>query len=246
MNAFRLTFVQARIVLLELIRTPGFLVPTVGFPALFFALFGAPGSHRPAYADYETLSFMVFAVVGICFYQFGVGIAADRGRPWERYLRTLPTTPAERFTARVLVAIVLGVLAAVLVAIVSRVMTPIDLTAAQWIAAFGFALAGGVPFVLMGIALGYLVNARAAVPIATAGNLLLAYAGGLWIPPHYLPAPVQSISPYLPTREFAELLWSVVSRNSPASAAIGLLAYAVAFGDVAAFAYRRDERVRYA
>ena len=34
-----------------------------------------------------------FAVIGVAFFQFGVGIAVDRASPWEAYLRTLPVGP---------------------------------------------------------------------------------------------------------------------------------------------------------
>ena len=99
---------------------------------------------------------------------------------------------------------------------------------------------------LIGISIGYWTSARAAVPIATACNLLLAYAGGLWMPPADLPAFVATISPYLPTRQFADLLWSVTGDGEAARALVGLAAYTVVFSVVAAIGYRRDERSRYA
>jgi ABC-2 type transport system permease protein len=246
MNPITLTLAHARAILLDLVRSPGFIVPTVVFPAMFFVLFGMPNAKTAEIANYGTLSYMVFGIVGICFYQFGVGIAQDRGRPWERYQRTLPVSAAQRFAARILCAIALAAMAAGLVAIVARAFTPIDLSAAQWAAVAGLALVAGIPFVLFGIALGYAVNARAAVPIATALNLLLAYAGGLWIPPQFLPHAVQSISPYLPTRQFADLLWGVVDGNGTVNALAGLAIYAAVFAAAASLGYRRDERVRYA
>ena len=55
------------------------------------ALFDLPFARRNAdVANFTTLAFIVFAIVGVTLYQFGVGIAQERGRPWERYLRTLP------------------------------------------------------------------------------------------------------------------------------------------------------------
>jgi len=246
MKTYQPILAHARIEMADILRSPGFLVPTVVFPAMFFTLFGLPNAHTPQIADYMTLSYMAFAIVGICFYQFGVGIAQERGRPWERYLRTLPATEAQRFASRIFCSMVLSAAAAGLVAVVARLFTPVDFNLAQWAAVAGLALAGGVPFVLFGIALGYSVNAKAAMPIATALNLLLAYAGGLWIPPQFLPLPVQAISHYLPTREFAEMLWSVVAHTNPFTPLAGLVAYAIAFAFVASLGYRRDERVRYA
>jgi ABC-2 type transport system permease protein len=246
-NALLLTRAHSKVALLDLFRSPGYVVPTVVFPALFYALFDLQYARtRAAVADATTLAFMAFAVTGVCLYQFGVGIAAERGRPWERYLRTLPAPAAVRFGARIVTALVFGLLAAGCVALFSRLTTPVDLDALQWLRAGAYVIAGGIPFVLIGIALGYWVAPRAAVPLATALNLLLAYAGGLWMPPEFLPKFVQHISPYLPTRQFADLLWSAWTGTGAAPALLGLAIYTAAFGTIAAIGYRRDERKRYA
>jgi ABC-2 type transport system permease protein len=247
MNAFPLALTHGRIQLLDLFRSPGYVIPTVTFPALFFALFALPYARSGApVADFEVLSYIVFAVVGVALYQFGVGIAADRGRPWERYLRTLPVSSLSRFGGRILSAMAFGLMAGATVALVARFFTPVDLSIAQWGLVFVYAMLGGVPFVLMGITIGYWASARAAVPIATAINLLLAYAGGLWLPPNMLPGPVQAVSVWLPTRQFAELLWSVAGQGNAGHAAIVLVWYAAIFTGLAALGYRRDEHTRYA
>jgi ABC-2 type transport system permease protein len=247
MNPVATVVAHARLQLVDLFRSPGYVVPTVGFPALFFTLFALPFARTSApAADTLVLSYVAFAVVGVALYQFGVGIAAERGRPWERYLRTLPASTAERFAARTVSAMAFAVLSATVVAIVARVLTPIDFTPLQWLQAFAYVLIGGIPFVMIGVTIGYWVSARAAVPMATACNLLLAYAGGLWIPPQYLPHALQSVSPYLPTRAFGDLLWSVAGTASASHALVVLFFYAVAFAAIASLGYRRDERVRYA
>lgn len=247
MNALGLAGAHTRVQFLELLRYPGYVVPTVVFPAMFYVLFDLPfARNRADVADATALAFIAFAIVGVTLYQFGVGIAQERGRPWERYLRTLPASAGVRFCARIATAVLFGLLTAAVVALVARALTPIDLTAAQWLRVMLYAIAGGIPFVLIGISIGYWTSARASVPIATACNLLLAYAGGLWMPPQDLPAFVQRISPYLPTRLFADLLWSVTGTHGPIPALGGLAAYTLLFGIIATIGYRRDERKRYA
>ncbi len=246
MNAVRLVLTHARLQLIDLARSPGAVVPTIAFPAMFYALFAMPYARNARDADYAMLSMMAFAITGVCLYQFGVGIAAERGRPWERYLRTLPISTLQRFAARTICAALVGIAAAAAVAVVAKLFTPVDLTPLQWIQTFAFALCGAVPFVAIGIAIGYWASARAAVPIATACNLLLAYAGGLWMPPKFLPQDVRAISHFLPTRALGDLLWSVPAGGSAPGAFASLAIYAVAFLAIASFGYRRDERTRYA
>lgn len=247
MTSLRLLSAHTRVSFLDLLRWPGYVVPTVVFPAMFFALFDLPFARRSAdVANFTMLAFIVFAIVGVALFQFGVGIAQERGRPWERYLRTLPVSTGVRFAARILTAMLFAIMTAAVVALVARLFTPIDLSAAQWPRVAVYALAGSVPFVLIGITIGYWSSARAAVPIATAGNLLLAYAGGLWMPPSDLPAFVQTISPYLPTRQFGDLLWSLTGNGDAARALLGLACYTAIFAALASIGYRRDERKRYA
>jgi ABC-2 type transport system permease protein len=247
MSSIALVRAHARIALLDLFRSPGYVVPTVLFPAMFFAIFDVPEARaHPDIAEFAMLAFMAWAAVGVCLYQFGVGIAQERGRPWERYVRTLPVAAAERFGARIVTALVFALLAAAAVAVLACATTKIGLTALEWARIAISLIAGGVPFVVIGITIGYWSSARAAVPIATACNLLLAYAGGLWMPPQYLPGFVQHISPYLPTRQFADLLWSAFDASLLPHAVAGLAIYTLVFAVLAVVGYRRDEMKRYA
>ncbi|MGA8798008.1 MAG: ABC transporter permease [Candidatus Cybelea sp.] len=247
MNALLLVRAHTKVQFLDLIRWPGYVVPTVVFPAMFYSIFDLPVARmHPQDADLLALAFIAWAVIGVTLYQFGVGIAQERGRPWERYVRTLPASVFVRFGGRIATALLFGVMTAAIVAIVARAFTPIDLTLAQWVRVLVYAIAGGIPFVLIGITIGYWVSARASVPTATAVNLLLAYAGGLWMPPQYLPHFVATISPYLPTRQFGDLLWSVVGEDNASRAVMGLVLYSAIFGLLAVMGYRRDERKRYA
>jgi hypothetical protein len=58
-------------------------------PGLFYFLFEGTDT------DVELVtvlmaSYAMWAILGVAFFQFGVGIAEERGTPWERFLRALP------------------------------------------------------------------------------------------------------------------------------------------------------------
>ena len=240
----RLVRLHARAATLELLRYPAFSVPTLAFPALFFLLFVAP---RPA-ADPTLLlaSFAGFAVLAVAFFQFGVGIAAERESAWERFVRTLPLRPRTRFAARVLSASLFGLCSAALVVTAALATTGASLPAARW-AALAAALAlGGVPFALLGIALGYWVSPRAALPAANILYLVLSFTGALWTTPAHLPSSIASLSPFVPTRPFGNVLWGAVEGQlwRPRDWLL-LLAWSVAFAALATWGYRRDEGRRY-
>ena len=224
----------------ELLRYPAFVIPTVGFPALFYLFFGRTGTATSAGAGMA--SYAAFAVFGVVFFQFGVGIAQERSSPWQLFLRVLPVAPWQRLVARLCSAALFAIASAGVVIAVALSRSTIALGGFGWLRLVVALAAGAVPFGLLGVALGYLLSARAALPIANLVYLGLSYLGGLWTGPDGLHGVARSISPYLPTRQWSDLVVGAVgaAKWEPASL-LWLAAYAAAFAGLARFAYRRDE-----
>jgi ABC-2 type transport system permease protein len=236
----RLVLLHARAITIELLRYPAFLVPTLAFPAVFFLFFLGPRTQ--AEANLRMGTFSGFAVIGVAFFQFGVGIAVERASPWETYLRTLPIGPGARLGARVLSAVAFAGAAAAILVAVAVVTTDAALAVSQWVALVATLLLGAVPFAVLGIALGYWAPQRGALPIANLLYLGLSYAGGLWFRARELPTPVEAVSPYLPTRAFADALAaSVEGRLAPVRTGASLVGFTALFALLAAWGYRRDE-----
>ena len=240
----RLALLHARAMTVELVRHPAYVVPTIVFPSAFFLFFVAP-SPGP-FATVKMAAFAGFAAIGVAFFQFGVGIAVERASPWETYLRTLPVGASARLGARVLSAAVFGTAAAVTLVAVALATTDAHLSPLRWAELGIVLLLGVVPFALLGIALGYWVPQRGALPIANLLYLGLSYLGGLWIRPRDLPHAAAAVSPYLPTRALADVLAAVVYGDPFASRGwLALVAFAAAFAALAAWGYHRDEGKRF-
>jgi ABC-2 type transport system permease protein len=240
----RLTFLYARAMTLELLRYPAFSVPTLAFPGLFFLLFVA--SRDDVDATLLVASFAGFAFLAVAFFQFGVGIAAERETPWERFLRTLPVRTTVRFAARMLSGTVFGLASAAVVVVLGVATTDAHLRPVRWGALVLALVVGAVPFALLGIALGYWASPRGALPVANILYLVLAFAGGLWTTPANLPTSVASVSPLIPTRQFGNVLWGATEGRlwRPRDWLL-LLGWSAVFAALAAWGYRRDEGRRY-
>jgi ABC-2 type transport system permease protein len=239
----KLALVHARMTVLVFGRHPAFAVPTLLLPTLFFALFGLPDRRVPH--QVITASFAAYSVLTVVFFQFGVGIAGERESVWESYLRTLPARLRDRFAGRVLAAVAFAGAGCGLLLAVAGATGYARMSSTEW-ARFVLALAAGaLPLALLGIALGYWMPAKAALPVANVLYLLIAYGGGLWTGPR-LPAPAAAVSPALPTRQWANVLWPAVEgRPWRATSWVALIAFTVAFGALAAWGYRRDEGRRF-
>jgi ABC-2 type transport system permease protein len=240
-----LVWAHARAETLQLLRYPSYSVPTLALPAVFLLVFG-----RGLVADApERLlaGFAATAVLMVTFFQFGVGIAVTRTTPWETFVRTLPVGPGSRLAARVLSALGFAAATVAVVGIVAIAVfdaRPTPLRAAALVVGL---LLGGVPFALLGIALGYWVSPRAAFPAANLVYFPLAIGGALWRRFEDAPRNVDVASQFLPTRSWIEVLDPLASGDGsvPLHHVAALAAWTIAFGALAWFGYRRDEGERF-
>ena len=170
---------------LELLRLPSFSVPTLLLPSVLFLLFAA--GRTTDQSEGALAGFAAMAVLGVAVLLFGVGIAIERGYPWEAFLRSLPGSPAARMAARAAAAGGFAVAATTLLVATALVTTDASLSTTRWLALVVALALGAVPFCLLGIALGYWMPPRAAVPIANLIFLPLVVLGGLWTGGRYLP-----------------------------------------------------------
>jgi ABC-2 type transport system permease protein len=238
-----LVWTHTRAATVELLRYPSFSVPTLLFPTILYLAWGS----RTAMPDeLAMVSYAAFAVLGVAFFQFGVGIAATRASPWQLFLRVLPASACVHFGARVLSALGFGLASAALVIATALATSDPEVRPAGWAVLVSVLLVGSIPFALLGIAIGFWLTPRGALPAANLLFLTLAYAGGLLAGPESLPAAMRTAAEWLPTRLWGELLAGAVGRGRwRLESAVGLAGYAVAFALLASWGYRRDEGERF-
>jgi len=82
----QLTLAESR----RLTREPMFLMGTVGFPVLFYALFGLPREGLPAASQITLLNLAAFSLVSLSLFSSGAHVAAECTGGWLRLLRTSP------------------------------------------------------------------------------------------------------------------------------------------------------------
>ena len=109
-------------------------------------------------------------------------------------------------------------------------------------------LAGSLPFIALGFAIGYLSGPHAAPAVANLIYLPLAFASGFFVPVGQLPGFAQAIAPFLPTYHYAQLAWSALGAGSETlgTSLLWLAGYTALFLTLAVRAYRREERAKFA
>ncbi|SBT53923.1 ABC transporter permease [Micromonospora narathiwatensis] len=243
-----LALVHARYQLLETVRIPVAIFGSAFFPAAAMLFFVVPfAGHDAAGATYATAAMVTFAVMSANIFQYGIGVAEDRDKPWDPYTRTLPAGPAPRLAGRILAGLALTYLSMIPVVVIAAVATAARVTPMQFLLGAGAIAVIAVPFTLLGLAIGYSLPSKAAIVVAQLVFFPLAFGGGLLSGgPDNAPGFIKAIAPYLPTRGAVEVVWAATTDWRPDPVSMVMLGvWVVVLAAVAAWAYRRDEGRRF-
>jgi ABC-2 type transport system permease protein len=242
-----LALTHTKFQLIELFRIPIAVIGGAFWPAAAMLAFVVPFTgDDPVAATYATASMVTFAVMSTNLFQYGIGVAEDRAQPWDPYVRTLPAGALPRFAGRILAGLTNMTISLTPVVVIAALFTPASLSGTEFLAAIGATAVISLPFILMGLGVGYSLPQKAAIVVAQVLFLPLAFGGGLMGGPDWQPGFVGTIAPYLPTGGAVRLMWAAVG-DYPfewASAA-SLIGWTVALGGIAVWAFRRDEGRRF-
>ena len=238
----RLALAYAKAETIEYGRYTPYSIPTLALPTVLMLLFGHQFvEDRP---ERMVAGFAATALITVALFQFGVGIAMGRVTPWETYLRTLPATAATRIAGRILSALAFAFVTVLVVMVAGAAVYGADPAPVRFAALVLALVLGSVPFGLAGIALGYWLPPRSAMPIANILIIPLIIVGFLWArPPDDLPRSADIASQLTPTRSWAEVLESISTGDHPLPVhhVAALVGWTVVLFALAWWGYRRDE-----
>ncbi len=251
-SVLRIYWLEARTEVLKAWRLPVYSVFTLVFPLMFYTVFGLTFGGESAgpinVAAYMLATYGAFGVIGAALFGFGVGVASERGQGWLRLKRASPMPPAAYFTAKIVMALIFGLLVVLGLFALGFFLFEVRLPAPTWAALIGTLLLGTLPFCAMGVALGYLAGPNSAAAVVNLVYLPMVFASGLWIPVEQLPGFMQRLAPFLPPYHYAQLALSTMNVGRGGAAwrhVLVLLGFTALFLRVAVWAYRHDEGKTY-
>ncbi len=249
MSTLSLAAVHTKYNLLETARVPIAVIGSLAFPTLAFCLFVLPQRmvvENPAFATAAIASMVVFAFMSAGLFSIGLDLAEQRAKPWAPYLRTLPGAPAARIVGLMTATLVVATLAMVPLLVIGAVFTAADPQPLDALAAIGLVIVTAVPSALIGVIIGTTCGPKAAIAVTQVAMFLLAFGGGLFLPPVMFPDWLDAVSKTLPVRQAREIVvGTATGTGAPLWAVIGILVWTVVLGVVAVWLYRRDEGRRY-
>ena len=233
-------------------RLPAFSASNLLLPVVLFSFFGLPFAGRtgPRGLDIGVvllISFSAYAVGQVMVYGFGIGVAVERGQKIDVLMRATPLPPGVYLAAKVVVAMLFALLATLILFAYAGVVGGIRVAPGVWVSVIARLLAGSVPLIALGFAIGYVAGPNAAPAVVNLVYLPLAFASGLFLPPEQLPAFVQRVAPYLPTYHYAQLAWSAIGagREPVSTSVVWLVGYSALFLWAAIRAYRREAALKF-
>ena len=244
----RMTFLHTRSQLVETLRIPIAVIGTTVFPALSLLFFVVPQpfSQNPVAATAAASQISLFAVMSVCLFTYGVGVAEDRALPWDAYLRTMPVGPGPRLAGRLLNGLAFSLIGLLPVMVVAATLTAARLPMDRLALAVGAIVLAALPMLGIGLTIGYALSTKAALAMAQVLLLPLAFGGGLFLPPEMFPGWLEAISRLLPTRAGRDVLVGATTGEAVSGMAFAVLAaWTVLAFALAAWGYRRDEGRRF-
>lgn len=197
---------EARNELRRYLRMPGFLIPVMLFPAIFYVMFGVllarPGSDA---ARYLLSAYSTFGVMAPGLFGFGVSLAMERESGLLTLKRAMPAPPLGYLVGKMTMALLMSAVVIALLIVLARSLGHVPVTAMQMAALYATHVPGSLAFCALGLLLGTMARGQAAPAVINMLYLPMAFLSGLWFPVENLPRAVQAIAPVLPSYHLNQL-----------------------------------------
>jgi ABC-2 type transport system permease protein len=198
---------------LKLLRAKSFSLSTIGFPVMFYVLFGI--ANRNAFsgnvhiAKYMLGGYACFGLIGAALFGIGVGVASELAAGWLELKRASPMPASAYLVAKCASAVAFGLIIVSILTTIAVSFGGVSLTSAELIKMLGMTIVGSISFASMGLLLALLVPANAAPAIVNLIYLPMSFLSGLWIPLRFMPHWLQGVAPALPTYHLSQLMLSI-------------------------------------
>lgn len=206
---------EARSECLRYMRAPGFMLPIMLFPAMFYLLFGVlmAKSNGAEAARYLLASYGVFGVMSPGLFGFGVSLALERDGGLLTFKRALPMPPGAYLLGKMLMAMAAAGVVIVLLMTMALSLGHVTLNPFQAIALLLTGMLGVLPFCALGMFVGTVIKGQGAPGMLQLIYLPMSFMSGLWIPLSMLPKFLQQIAPVWPSYHLDMLALAAVGMN---------------------------------
>jgi ABC-2 type transport system permease protein len=244
---------QTRAQLRAFWRLPAVSATALLMPLMLFVFFVLPHARDPWQGAVSVGAYMLagigaYAAGSVMVFNFGVTVALDRGQKVDLLMRATPLPGSVYLAARIVAALLFSALAVTALFAVALIGGGIRLEVATWLDLAGRLILGAVPFIALGFAIAYLTGPGAAPAVANLVYIGMAFASGMLVRLDQMPEFLRAIAPALPTYHYAQFALGAIGAADESGwlSAAWLLGYAIVLFALAALAYQREGRRKFA
>lgn len=232
----------------RLLRSWKFLSVTVGFPIVFYILF--LNDRSPSEVVDASVPWRVYLMVAMSSFGAlvtglnagGTRLSGERASGWARQLRATPLPTWSHVLIKVVVSMLVVLPVLVLVEIVGWAIGGVQLDFGTWVQLTILMWVTALPFVVLGVFVGFMASPETAYPVVTVLMFVLGYFGGLFTPIDRMPGALQTVARILPTYQHTSVGLNFLDGRGPwALHALVLAVYVVVLGALSMWKHRVDE-----
>ena len=235
---------EARSECLRYMRAPGFMLPIMLFPGMFYLFFGVlmAKSEGADAARFLLASYGVFGVMSPGLFGFGVSLALERDGGLLTFKRALPMPPGAYLLGKMLMAMAAAAVVILLLLVMALTLGHVTLSLVQAGTLLLTGMLGVLPFCALGMFVGTLIKGQGAPGMLQMIYLPMSILSGLWFPLSMLPKFLQQIAPIWPSYHLDMLALAAVGLNKEPLLphVLVLIGFAVGFVLLAARRLRRN------
>ena len=212
-------FAYTRFEVRRTLRNPKFLLLVATVPVLLYVIsvHNARDGSTPLGASAATWYLASAAVIGVlggALTGANARVAAERASGWYRQLRTTPLGDGRWLVGRLLAGLAVVVPVVVLVAAVAIAWGGVRLAVTTWLALLVILVAGAVPAVLAGLALGLALRSEAAQAAQAVVFVALALFGGAFADTEVPPSGTRFLVEAMPSYHLMALTREAVAGSA--------------------------------
>jgi ABC-2 type transport system permease protein len=204
LRPIRILLKETQYELARLLRTRAYSLSVIGFPVMFYLIFGLANRGRPG-ALYLIAGYACMGIVSACLFGIGLALAMERAQGWLELKRASPMPRFAYLGAKIASCAAFGLIITIVLVLIGSTLGGVAVTGREALELGAIVLAGAIPFTAMGFLLAYLVPPSAGPSVINLFYLPLSFASGFWMPVRNLPHWMQAVAPALPTYHLAQI-----------------------------------------
>ncbi|WP_338752761.1 ABC transporter permease [Bacillus sp. FJAT-52991] len=210
---------QCKAEIIRILRNPYFVFWSLLMPIFFYIIFtkvmNTDVPDPELWQAHYLMSMTAFSVMGSAIMTLGIRMVQERSLGWSTYMRVTPLSNTIYFMAQMVGQTLIHLLSIVVIFTAGALVNNVSLTPSEWLWSGLWILVGSFPFLALGTLFGAMKKVETAAGVSNLLYIILAMAGGMWMPMEVMPKMMQNIGEWLPSYHYGSGAWEIVRGKAP-------------------------------